>query len=283
LSYQILPNIIFIASILGILLLILRHLPEAKARDAREQEAPPAEEKLRGKGLPTQAVSSAYGMLRVWSRKVWNYVLEAKDLKPATVTGYKIKKIFGEKQKLSEMPTIPSAMEKDLEKPKDEHFYLEVIKQDPKNFANYDLLGKFYIDRQEFEDSKDLYTYLVSHQPTNSHYHARLAYSFYRLKQYKKAAEHYKRSLSLDSSQPNRYYNLGLALEGAGDRKGSQEAFEKAIHLEPRNVKYYITLSNIQVKYGHKDKAKQTLKQAQKVEPQNGEVQKKLDELVSVK
>lgn len=267
---------------MGILLIILRHLPEARALQEKQQQNPSVEEKLQDKGLPATAVSSAKAALKVWFKKAWNFVLEAKDLKPTAVTGYKIKQIFREKQRLSELPTIPSAMEKAQEKPKDEQFYLEVIKQDPKNFANYDLLGKYYIDQQNFEDSRDLYAYLVSHQPNNPHYHARLAYSLYRQKQFKKSAEHYKKSLSLDSSQPNRYYNLGLALEGAGDRKGSLESFEKAIHLEPNNTKYYITYANILVKYGHKDKAKQYLKAAQKVDPQSGEVQKKLDELSQV-
>ncbi|MBI5530168.1 MAG: tetratricopeptide repeat protein [Candidatus Doudnabacteria bacterium] len=272
-SYQILPNIIFIFSILGILLIILRHLPEATIKHNLEIKEPPADQKLQAKGLPAEAFSKVGSIFKLWTKKAWNFILEAKDMKPHAVTGYQMKKIFGGK-----LPTFkkPAAKAISTREVKDEKYYLELIKLQPKNYEHYDSLGKFYLERENFSDAKDIYQYLVNHQPANPDFHARLAYCCYRLKQYPLAAEHYRKSLALDSTQPNRYYNLGLSLESSGKLAEAITSFQQAISLEPKNSKYYLSLSNAYAKQGDTKKAKDLLFAAQEFDPENELVKGKL-------
>jgi len=257
LFYQILPSIIFILAIFASLLVVLRRLPEAAEIQRKQGPNMPVTEKLAGKGLPAQAVSKLRPILEHWTKRVWNFILEAKDLKPGSLPGYKFRKIFGRRLRHQPQPLRQTTPPLTTAEVKDEKYYLEIIKKEPKNLANYDSLGKYYLDTQNYGDAKDIYLYLTNHEATNSDYHARLAYSFYQLEQYDKAAEHYKKSLALDSAQPTRYYNLGLSLEAAGKLPEAIKAFEQARTLEPDNYKFYIGLSQIYDKTGDKDKAKE--------------------------
>ena len=130
-SYQILPNIIFLVSIAGIVLIILRRLPEANAQ-ADASEAAEAQEKLMQKGLPAVSLSKFTAKIKLFFKKIWNFALEAKDLKPHSNVGYRMKKIFGGK--------LPAA-KPELVRPQTTHevktevYYLENIKLQPKILA----------------------------------------------------------------------------------------------------------------------------------------------------
>ena len=236
-SYQIIPNIIFIVSLLGIILIILKQLPEASKSLENFTPELEANEKLQEKGLPAQAVSKVKVKMTLFTKKVWNFVLEAKDLKPHALAGYKMKKIFGgrlpafKKPKAFEAPKV-------LNEVRDESYYLDVIKLEPKNLSHYDALGKFYLEQKKLDDAKDIYLYLANHQPANADFQAKLAYSYYQVKEFAKAAEAYQKSLDLDSTQPNRYYNLGLSLEALGQHDEARKNMAKALELEPENPKY---------------------------------------------
>lgn len=276
-SYQILPNIIFILAVLGILLLVLRRLPEASVLDQQpERELDPGK-RLLAKGLPAQAFSKISTFLKFWVKKIWNFILEAKDLKPHAAAGYRIKKMFNQGL-LSGFRTTAAAPITTHEV-KSERYYLDMIKLQPKNLSNYDLLGKFYLEQENFSDGQDIYQYLVNHQPGNPEFQARLGYCFYLNKQFLKAAGAYQKSLALDSTQPNRYYNLGLSWEGAGDLDKAVKSFEAAIALEP-SAKYYISLSTVYLKLNKGQKAREILLKAQKLEPQNELVKTKLEKLM---
>lgn len=248
--YQTLPNVILVLSILGIILLILRRLPKAaEMADKNKGELIPVEQKLSEKGLPTQAISVMRARIIHFSKRAWNFVLEAKDLKPHPFASYRIKKLFKEKPIAAEMaaagkPQPPAIKlgEKEL---------LELIKQEPKNLANYDLLGKHYMEFHNYRDARDIYLYLVHHQPTNADYYARLASCHFKLREYPKASENYTKSVALDSTQPNRYYNLGLALEGEGKLPESHAAFDQAARLEPANEKYQVAANRLKSKVGN--------------------------------
>jgi tetratricopeptide (TPR) repeat protein len=260
LSYQIIPNIIFILAVLGILLIILRRLPETVPGQSGGKDAAPGV-KLAAKGLPVIQLSKIRSKLQLWLKKLWNFVLEAKDLRPHSSAGYQMKKIFG-----NTLPGVirPAARPLTTSEIKNEQFYLDNIKLQPTNFDHYDALGKFYISRENFTDATDVYLYLNNHRPANPDYHARLAYCYYQMKNYHKAAESYKASLALDSTQPNRYYNLGLCLEQDGNLPEAGLNFEKAASLEP-SAKYYTAASSAYAKAGQTEKSRslaQTAKQA---------------------
>ena len=274
LSYQIIPNIVFIFAILGIIIIILRHLPQAREQ-AEQQEQEAAHVKLAQKGLPAEAFSRITRTLKFWSKKLWNFALEAKDLKPSALSGYKIKKIFGSKTTGPKKEPAPVT----TQEIRDEKYYLDQIKLQPKNLSNYDSLGKYYLERDNFSEAKDIYAYLVDHAPANSDYQARLAHCYYKEKNFEQAASHYQKSLALDSTQPNRYYNLGLALDSKGDWQGAASAFRQAITLEPNNSKYYMGLSNASSKMGKKEEARKILEEALIIDPENTSIKTRLEQL----
>jgi tetratricopeptide (TPR) repeat protein len=241
--------------------MILRRLPEAAELAKLQPQETPVNEKLQHKGLPVQAISKLRPIMNLLSKKIWNFMLEAKDLKPAAIPGYKFKKIFGrrfmaqakQQQATLAKPTTTAEI-------KGEKYFLELIRREPKNLSNYDALGRHYLEAENFSDAKDIYTYLTNHEATNSDYQARLAISLYQVEQYEKAVEHFHKSLSLDSSQPNRYYNLGLSLEAAGRTEEAIKAFAQALALEPANAKFHINLSNAYKKIGEMEKAEEVLR-----------------------
>ncbi len=276
-SYQIIPNIIFILAVLGIVLIILRHLPEATVEQKKEDSAPVVE-KLSKKGLPALAVSGLRSKIKLWSQKLWHFMLEAKDLKPTAVAGYKIKKIFGKQaagvQKASKPAPVLSTVEV-----KDEQFFLDQIKNDPKNLQLYGDLGKYYIDRGNFEDAKDIYLYLTKHDLTNSDYYAHLAQVYFKLKDFQAALQNYDKSLTLDSTQPHRFYNKGVCLEALGKLQAAGEAFRSAIELESQNPRFFVSLANVEIRLGNRNAAKVALRGAKKLDPFNQEIAEKLKTL----
>lgn len=276
-SYQIVPNIIFIFAVLGILLMVLRRLPEAGVDEEQAPAEIGADKKLLAKGLPAQAFSKVATFVKFWVRKIWNFILEAKDLRPHAATGYRMQKIFN--GRLPGFKARPAAPPITTHEVKSERYYLDMIKLQPKNLSNYDLLGKFYLERENFPDAADIYEYLSNHEPGNPEFQARLGYCFYQNKQFAKAAGAYQKSLALDSTQPNRYYNLGLSLEGAGNLAEAVKNFEISISLEP-SVKYYVSLSNVYLRLNNGIKAREVLHKAQLLEPENEIVKAKLEKLM---
>ncbi len=275
-SYQILPNIIFILAILGILVIILRRLPEAAVQAGKTENSQAAALKLQDKGLPTRAISKVRTLLKLWAKKIWRFALEAKDLKPHALAGYRIRKMFGPRY-LEQKPALTAAAS--TEEVKSEQYFLNIIKRDPKNLASYDNLGKYYLETGATQDALDIYDYLTQHDAANADYQARLAYCYYQLKDFDKTAEHYQKSLALDSSQPNRYYNLGLVLEALGQSEEALLNISRAIALEPQSARYYLSFGNICLKLGKNDEAMNALQKAHELEPQNGRVAEKLERL----
>jgi len=277
LSYQIFPNIIFILAVLGALLLIVRRLPEAAVSNEQTPPEEGAHQKLLAKGLPAQAFSKVATFFKLWTKKIWNFILEAKDLKPHAAAGYRMQKIFN--GKLPGFKTSAAPHPITTHEVKSEQYYLDMIKLQPKNLSNYDLLGKFYLEQSDFSEAKDVYEYLTNHEPGNPEFQARLGFCMYQEKQFDKAAAAYGKSLALDSTQPNRYYNLGLSLESAGKPDEAIKNFETAISLEPSSVKYYISLSNIYIKTNNGIKAREVLQKAKAIDPENEAVKAKLEKL----
>lgn len=279
-QYQILPNLIVILSVLAAFSLILRRLPEATAKQETEAPRHPVELKLLGKGLPAKAVSKTRTTIKFWLGKIWNFMLEAKDLKPAASTGYQIRKLFGHRPVAGKMQTSHPASTEEV---KNEQYYLNIIKKDPKNLSNYDALSKYYLGKDQITDALDVYDYLTAHDPANADYHARLAYCYYQLKNFDKTVDHYKKSVTLDSSQPNRYYNLGLVLEILGRHAEAIDAISKAVNLEPNNPRFYISLSGVYSRIDSTAKALEALKKARHLDPSNEEIGRRIEKIHQVK
>jgi tetratricopeptide (TPR) repeat protein len=244
LSYQLLSNLLVLVAITGIILLILRRLPEAiDLPDTRKETLAAGPELLANKGLPLIAASRVKISLQLLLKRFWQFILEAKDLKHSPVINYRIRRIFKKKRVYTVQPAVPESLNlEDLS----ESGYLERIKRDPKNLAHYNSLGHYYLNVNSFAEAYSVFEYLTQHEPTNSDYYAKLAFIELSLQDFSGAVRSYSLSLELDSGHPNRYYNLGLALRAVGKFDESADAFKKAYELEPENKKYKETFEQLE-------------------------------------
>ncbi len=262
---------------MGIVLIILRHLPEAAA--SHPAQVDPLAQKITLKGLPWLDIPKFRAYFKRQTQRLWHFLLEAKDLRPSGVVGYRVKKIFGRNAvSASEQPTstfqTPSA-EEEITEP-DEDYFLEKIKTDPKNLQLYNELGKFYLDHGQPSDARDIFQYLIKHNMTNAEYYARLAQAQYKLKDFAAAVENYSQSLAIDPAQPNRLYNKGVCQEALEQFEDASATYKLAIALEPKNLKFYTTLAHTLQRVGDRVAAKSVLLKAQKLEPFNTEIAEKL-------
>ena len=219
--------------------MVLRRLSEARA-DKPELEVPKdkaAYERLSLKGLPAKSFSKIKHHSVFIVKKLWRFILEAKAIVPTGAAVLKIKKLFTAKTGPVNLSLSEKVREEEISGLSEGDF-LAAIKKEPKNLAHYDELGKFYLNQGNFQDARDVYLYLTSHASGTADYWAHLGFTAFKLKNFKQAAKAYEKSLALDSSQPNRYYNLAQSLKADSQTKEALEALNKALMMDPQNFKF---------------------------------------------
>jgi len=239
-NFQIVPNIILLIAILALVLIIARRIPEATKAEEEEQHS---------SGVPAQAPSGWRVAFVFALKRLWHFILEAKDLKPQAHTAYRIKKIFKKKQQpIGPAKGLYKTVPPEEPKPKlpgTEAELLEFIKHNPKDLQGFVRLAKYYLDKDQFTEAVGVYEYLTKLEPGNPGFHAKLGFAYYQIENYERAVESFQKSLALDSAQPNRYYNLGLAQEAIGEMTAARKAFKQAQSLDPQNSKYRIALNTL--------------------------------------
>lgn len=228
-------NITFIASIVGVILMVLRRLPEATISDRREQKTAStqatsthaASSALFAKGLPIKAYSKTKVIAKQVSHKIGQFLLEAKGLKQAPKISYNFQKVFSKLKADTNAPLV-----------KDEKYYINLIKRNPKDDSYYDLLGQYYLEEKKMEDALNVYEYLVSHAPTETTYWVRLGLAALFLQDFTKAESAYQKAVNLDPTNPSRFYNLALAQQGLKKFDLAVASMQKALDLDSKNQKY---------------------------------------------
>jgi tetratricopeptide (TPR) repeat protein len=235
-SFQILPNLIFLFAVLGIIILILRRVPQATgvATWNRDEEEGP-EMRLRGKGMPAATLSTTRKVAQVGMKKAWRFILEAKGLSQGPKVNYRINKLLKRSEDKKAAITVEL----------NEIYYIDQIKRFPKDWQHYNNLGQYYMANHNFKDAAGVYEYLTKQDPMSDDFWARLGYAKICLGDYIGAADSYEKAVELDESHPNRYYNLALAYIELGDKGKAEVALESAIKLEPENTKYSDALAEI--------------------------------------
>jgi tetratricopeptide (TPR) repeat protein len=223
-------------AILGIIILILRRVAQATgvASISDFDETRP-ETHLRDKGVPAAALSKSRKMATIGMKKAWRFILEAKGLSQSPKVNYKINKFL--KRTDPEESPAPAAL--------DENYYIDQIKRFPKDWQHYNNLGQFYLDIKNYKDALGVYEYLTKQDSLSGDFWARLGYIKICMSDFAGAAKSYEKSVGLDESHPNRYYNLGLSYVETGEIKKARSALKKAIELEPENSKYAEALAEI--------------------------------------
>lgn len=237
--YNVLSNLTLLISILGIIVLVLRRLPEAveveKHATALLNESGEA---LASKGLPARTISKSKNWFRLVMHTTWQFMLEAKGLKHAPKINYNFKRILKKNAEPETKPPIARS----------EQYYIDLIKRHPKDLFNYDQLGQFYIEARKYIDAANVYEYLSKHDPANSSYFAKLGLTRLHAQQFDLSTSAYEQAVKLDPSHPNRFYNLALALQGQKLWKEAAVHLKKALELEPDNRKYSDLLFELESK-----------------------------------
>ncbi len=241
-GYQFLPVIIFFLAIFGLILLVLKKLPEANQKLEQDQTLQPthAHINLSSKGLPTLKFSKVKYHFLFFTKKIWRYALEAKEMVPTGKAVIQVKKLFLAKPKTPNLTPANPGIEAEEEaiNHKQETDYFALIKQDPKNLDNYDALGKYYLSTDKFADAKDIYLYLTAHNSAHADYWARLGFTCFKLKDYHLSTDSYRKSIALDSGRLNRYYNLAQGLRALGETEEANTVISTALEMDPQNQKF---------------------------------------------
>ncbi|OGE73718.1 MAG: hypothetical protein A3C49_00715 [Candidatus Doudnabacteria bacterium RIFCSPHIGHO2_02_FULL_42_25] len=219
-------------------------------------------------------------------RKVWHFILEAKDLTPSTTKSIhnqyeKVKSAFRIRIRSSEVEPawLPEAAELSI-KPtatqNPEDLYLEAIKRNPNDKEAYAALGRLYLQNKNFADAVQIYEYLIKLDPTKDIYYSNLGLSHYSLKEYQKAKIAYEKALSINNKIPTRWINLGLCFEALDDYTKAVKAISQALDLDKLNIHYMTLLADAYIKLENSVRAEEVLEQILSHEPTNKSAREKL-------
>jgi tetratricopeptide (TPR) repeat protein len=239
---------------MGLIAVVARHLPEAHKQV-----------------VSGQGKKSGNGKERFWLilqgrlRGAWRFILEAKGLRDPAGSRFRMKQLL-EQNKRSIRPKSSAAK---IQAARVEAEAVASVENSPMAEAVQEVtqqpapvrpvvaegprvtvrepslqledamtVAKKYLDNKQYFEARKLLESLGSEPHASPVYWARLGYAQYHLGAYGEAIRCYEKSLSLDSNQPNRYYNLALAYEAAGNRVKSLSHLDKALRLDPANQKY---------------------------------------------
>ncbi len=221
--------------------------------------------------------------------KLWHFVLEAKDLKPATTKTFhsqyeKVKSVFRIRIRSSEADPqwLPEAAElsiKPLPSQNQEDLYLAAIKKNPHDREAYEALGRLYLQNKNYSDAVQTFEYLIKLDPTRDIYYSNLGLSHYSLKEYQKAKDAYEKAISINNKIPTRWINLGLCFEALEDYTKAVKSISTALQLDKLNVNYLNLLADAYVKLENYVRAEEVLEQILSLEPTNKTAREKLMKL----
>ncbi len=219
-------------------------------------------------------------------RKIWHFILEAKDLTPATTKSIhsqyeKVKSSFRIRIRSSEVEPqwLPEAADLAIkptvnQNPEDQ--YLEAIKRNPNDKEAYAALGRLYLQNKNYSDAVQIYEYLIKLDPTKDIYYSNLGLSHYSLKEYEKAKASYEKALSINNKIPTRWINLALCFEALDDYTKAVKAINQALELDKSNTHYMTLLADAYVKLENNVRAEEVLEQILSYEPTNKSAREKL-------
>jgi tetratricopeptide (TPR) repeat protein len=218
--------------------------------------------------------------------KVWHFILEAKDLTPATTKTIhnqyeKVKSVFRIRIRSSEADPqwLPEAADLAI-KPSVHHnpedLYLAAIKKNPNDRTAYEALGRLYLQNKNYADAVQTYDYLTKLDPTRDVYYSNLGLSHYSLRDYSKAREAYEKAISINNKIPTRWINLALCFEASEDYSKAVKAITQALALDKLNVNYMSLLAEAYMKLENNVRAEEVLEQILVLEPANKLAREKL-------
>jgi tetratricopeptide (TPR) repeat protein len=113
--------------------------------------------------------------------------------------------------------------------------------------------------------------------------HNLLGGAYYELKQYEKAAEHYRTMLAISESQPDTWSNLAGCMFNLDDVDAAISYWQRSLSLKPDAADVYNNLASAYYKQEKYDQAIAHWRKALELKPDWDEVQAKLEKLIDMK
>ena len=250
--------------------IFLSKIPETAGRPAKVSVSPAHE------GFLVFAVLK----LKLLGRKVWHFILEAKDLTPPVRSSLnaqveRVRKVFRVRIRRSEndpvwLPEVSDTVGSD------ENIYLSSIKKNPNDQAAYEGLGRLYLQERNYAEAEEVFRFLIKLNPDKDTYHSNLALILYSLQRYNEAAAEYDKALSINGKIPARWVNLSLCFLALDDYVRAIKALNNAVSLDSRNISYLSLLADIYMKAQNRIRAEEILRQVLQMEPTNRAAREKL-------
>ncbi|MHB8871116.1 MAG: tetratricopeptide repeat protein [Candidatus Doudnabacteria bacterium] len=289
-SFTLIANLVLILAVLGVVVLFLRRLPEVVEKDKggveSETEKQPFLKKASRvcKALSKKAWKHIKNGTIFVSKKIWHFMLEAKDLKQSQILANRVARFVRPGDR-----TVNIGMYSSLKKAdrlisegnfeEAEETLIQVIRKNPQEYLAYEGLMKIYIKQKKHDNAIEILEFLVKHNPQNDNYFAYLGNALLSTRRFSEAAEAYTKSLELNDLIPARFVNLGLSLQGAGKSEEAKPNFEKAVELEPGNMQYLLILIDSMVTLGEKQEALEKLKSVFEKHPEEVSLKEKIQQM----
>ncbi len=263
-SAYILPNVILFVAVTGLLVLLGRRIPEAREELAKGDVA--------GKG----ARLGVWFILKGYARSIWRFVLEAKGIHSPLGSKLRMKQLLTENSRVLKktvnsaktvvskgVSKIQTKTKPNFEKTINHKKEVSIMTTDSVSNAPVQIANKLtttsaigpkvvtegdtmvvvkkLLDNRKYFEARKLLENMGTGMDQSPMYWARLGYAQYHLAGYAEAVKSYEKSIALDSTQPNRYYNLSLAYESLGNPEKALINLDIALQLDPGNAKYLET------------------------------------------
>ncbi len=162
-----------------------------------------------------------------------------------------------------------------------ERLFIQALTIDPTACDVRAELAKLYLTTEREPKAEALYKELLQQQDDVS-FHANLGLAYYRQAKYVDACRAYQEALNRDPKTPERSAALGRACIAAHRFEEAAPLLEKAAHRLGRSTELLHLLAECYLQLGHKDKAEETYRRINRLEPYDEVVKAKMAELAKV-
>lgn len=222
-------------------------------------------------GLFSRLYKKIQALEQKYEQEIWRIKLD-KEKDDSLKTAGLITELFGEAENSLKAEDLLE-VEKRL---------VKILSIDPKNIKAYEMLGRLYSQRKEYDQAREIYEHILKINRDNIEAYFGLGELAAFQGEWQGASENYQRTVELDASNAKYYVELARAYQELKKNDLAREALRQAVNLEPNNPKYLDLLLETCIITSNKKIAVDTFKKLEKVNPENqklAEFKKRITEL----